>query len=117
MRHASALAWLALALLAGCARGVPDVLQVPGPYEVPREYTLQIPAGYDVRSASFGASYATSVSGGVGDAAVTGSSTQDAFVSVYAVERATGQEVLLVYGDIRRRAEPVAIIRLARGDR
>ena len=112
-----ALFLLAAVVVAGCSRGIPEVLQVPGPYEVPREYTVQIPDGYDVRSATFGTSYAASVSGGAGDTAVTGSSTQDAYVSVFAVERATGQEVVLVYGDIRRRAEPVAIIRLARGGR
>ena len=115
MRAALSIGLVACVALGGC-RGNRDVLR-PLPAGAPAvEYSVQIPAGYEVRSAGFGAAYTTSVSGGGGDVPVSGSSAQDAYLSVYAVERATGQEVVLVYGDIRRRPDPVAIIRLQRAD-
>ena len=107
----ASLLLVACAALGGC-RANRDVLR-PLPAGAPAaEYGVEIPAGYDVHSAGFGASYRTSVDGGAGGAPVMGSSAQNAYLSVYATERATGQEVVLVYGDIRTRAEPVAIIRL-----
>lgn len=109
---------LATLALAGC-HTERAILRNLDPDAPAAEYTIRIPDGYDVRSAGFGAAYATSVSGGVDvngiSQPVSGSSYQQPYVHVYAVERATGQEVLLVFGDMRRRADPVAIVRLERG--
>jgi hypothetical protein len=104
--------------LAGCAEH-PMLRNLPPDAPV-AEYTVQIPEGYEVRSVGFGAAYDTSVSGGggIGTLAlpVSGSSSQQPYVHVHVVERATGQHVLLVYADIRRRTEPVALIRLEPGE-
>lgn len=83
-----------------------------------RADSVRIPDGYAVRSASFGLAYATSVGGGTDVAGmshpVSSSSYERPFVNVFAVEEATGQEVLLVYA-LGRRADPVLIVELATG--
>jgi hypothetical protein len=104
--------------LTGC-RPERALLRDLGPDAPMAEYTVQVPEGYEVRSVGFGAGYDTSVSGGGYPGGlslpVSGSSSQRPYLHVYAVEQATGQEVLLLYGDIRRRVEPVVIIRLVPG--
>lgn len=110
---------VACALALGACRGERAILQDLPPDAPAAEFTLRVPDGYEIRSIGFGAAYATDVSGGgsAGEVVipVSGSSTQKAYVHVYAVERATGQDVLLVYADIRRRPDPVAIVRIERG--
>jgi hypothetical protein len=105
-------------LLTGC-RSEQGVLRELAPDAPAAEYTLQVPEGYQVRTVGFGATYTTSVSGGerIGELVfpVSGSSAQQPYVHIHATEQATGQDVLLVYGDIRRRVLPIAIIRLERG--
>ena len=96
------------AALAGC-RGSREVLPRLSPGAPPLEYTLDVPAGFDVVRTEFGASYATSISG---DNVLTGASATNAYVYVYATERATAQQAVLVYGDLRERTTPIAIIRL-----
>jgi hypothetical protein len=109
---------LATLLQTGC-RSEQGVLRELAPDAPAAAYTLQVPEGYEVRSVGFGATYTTSVSGGGGIGEfvlpVSGSSSQQPYVHIHALELATGLDVLLVYGDVRRRALPVAIIRLAPG--
>ena len=105
MRRLSLLLTVLVVALSGCRQSRPLLRTLPAGATA-LEAAIEIPDGYDVRTAGFGASYNTHVSGG------SGSSTQQPYVYVHAVERATGQNVLLVYGDIRRRAEPVLIVRM-----
>jgi hypothetical protein len=117
MRSALLLGFfLVVPSLTGCqtSQSVLDRQRHDGP---PIEYTLQVPPAFEVVSVDFDVAYASTMSGGGGVGGViipvTGSSQEQAFVKVNAVDRATGQRVLLVYGDLRRRSEPLAIIRLA----
>ena len=114
----SLLTVLTVVALAGCrSSGPPPYL--PGDALGTRVESIQIPDGYTVQTASFGLAYATDVGGGtdvngIGHA-VTSSYSEQPFVNVYAVEAATGQEVLLVYA-LGRRRDPVLRVELdARG--
>lgn len=83
-----------------------------------RHDAVTIPEGYVVRTAAFGVAYSTSVSGGtdvngIGHP-VSGDSYERPYVHVFAVEEATGQEVLLVYA-LGARRDPVLIVRLESG--
>ncbi len=121
MSRPVALAWAAAFLaLTGC-RSQEAVLRSLPPDAPPIEYSLRIPEGYDVRSAGFGATYKPGDAGNgylVGPLFLStdGSAQQQSFVHVFAVERATGQEVLLVYGGDGQRADPLLIYRLERGE-
>lgn len=103
-------ALVALGGLVGCRSSSPLPISLERHTGPPREYRIEIPDGFEVRSAGFGASYEASGSESV-------SSTQYPYVHVFATERATGQPVLLVYGDLRRQPTPVAIVRLDRAAR
>ena len=112
------LASLAVLALAGCrSSGPPPYL--PGDALGTRVESVRIPDGYTVRTASFGLAYATDVGGGtdvngVGHP-VSSSSSERSFVNVFAVEAATGREVLLVYA-LGRRADPVLVVELEAED-
>lgn len=99
---------------AGCGSSGPPAY-FPSPDLGARVDAVRIPEGYAVQSASFGLAYATGVSGGTDvngtTSPVSSSSYERPFVNVFAVETATGAEVLLVY-ELGRRADPVLIIEL-----
>jgi hypothetical protein len=72
-------------------------------------YDLEIPADLEIRSVDFSATTFSSVSGsGTYTSSETGGR---AFVKVYAVRRATGEQFLLLYEDIDHRKRPVRILR------
>lgn len=104
-------ALLALGGLFGCRGTSPLPISLERHAGPPREYRIEIPDGFEVRSAGFGASYEASGN------ATSVSSWQYPYVHVFATEQATGQPVLLVYGDLRRQPTPVAIVRLDRAPR
>lgn len=95
--------------LAGCSSGYRSTLlptaEAGGP--VP-EYRVEVPEGYDVRSVDYDASLVGIASGENTSTEVRGRGV----LAVYAVERATGAEVVLVYDDIQARSRPTAVIRL-----
>ena len=99
-----------LAALAGCQSAAAPYLSASEPGT--RIERVEVPDGYTVRTASFGVSYATSVSGD--SSSVSGSASERPYVNVFAVEDATGEEVLLVYA-LGARREPVLIVRLGGG--
>lgn len=75
---------------------------------------LELPAGLDIRSVDFSASTfgdASSAPGGPVFSAVGGR----AFVKVYAVERSSGEQYLLLYEDIAHRSRPIQIVRFHAG--
>ncbi|WP_420455463.1 hypothetical protein [Rubrivirga sp.] len=104
----SALAVLAL-VLAGCGGYGSTLLPTAEPDEVPYEYRVEVPDGYDVRSVDYDASL-VGLSNGESSTVVRGRGV----VTVYAVERATGQEVVLIYDDVLARSSPTAIVRIER---
>jgi hypothetical protein len=76
------------------------------------EITLEIPDGFEVRSVDYDAAMYSDVSGTPG--ILGGTSTTlggRGFVKVLAVERSSGQQVLLLYENVSQRSQPVQIIR------
>ncbi len=103
------LALLAVAL-AGCGGGYRTTLLTTAEGDAPPvEYRVEIPDGYDVRSVDYDAAL-VGIASGENATTVEGKGV----VSVYAVERATGREVVLVYDDVESRATPTAILHLDR---
>jgi hypothetical protein len=94
----------AVLALAACmpVNTVPDPVKPTDPVQ---EFELEIPANLEVRHVDFSASSFSDVSGGQ---PVRGR----AFLKVYAVDRASGDPVLLLYEDIARRKHPVQVIRM-----
>ena len=90
--------------LAGCSSNrtvVPGVgIEEPTAY-----FTLSLPEGYRVVEASA----ETEVRG------TDGSSRSRAYLSVLAEHVETGRRVLLIYQDVNRRTEPVAVYRFEEG--
>ena len=102
---------LSLVVLAGCSKGYADTLLPTAEADAPPpEYSVQIPDGYDVRSVDYDAALVGIASGEYTSTRVAGRGV----VTVCAVERATGDEVVLVYDDVQSRPTPTAVIRLDR---
>jgi len=74
---------------------------------------LEIPRDLEVRSASYSVTSLANVSG------TNGSTSSDVQVrpllTVYAVRRATGEQLLLIYDDLAQRKQPSRIVRLVAG--
>ncbi len=106
-----ALVLVLVLVLAGCGGGtLSTVLPTAAPGEIAYQYRVEIPDGYDVRSVDYDAALVGIASG---DSSGTSTSVSGRGVlAVYAVDRATGAEVVLVYDDVLARPEPTAIIRL-----
>ena len=121
MRLLFALATLAVSVvpLTGCwsARAV-NTLPPPASARAETvEHVLDLPEGLEVRWVDYDAALAGNVSGAINPdvpTAVTTSLYGRAFVKVFAVERATGEEVLLVYDNIAQRSAPARVIRFRR---
>ena len=77
---------------------------------LPPEYRIEIPDGYDVQSVDYDASY-VGLTGGAEGTATTKVGGRGV-VAVYALQRATGDRVVLVYDNIEQRPTPSAIIHL-----
>ncbi|MEM1117214.1 MAG: hypothetical protein AAF845_01920 [Bacteroidota bacterium] len=98
-------------LLVGCGPGYRSTLLPTAEAGAPLpEYGVVVPDGYEVLSVDY-------------DAALVGIATGNQFstrtsvrglgvLAVYAVERETGQRVVLVYDDLEARPRPTAVIRL-----
>ena len=104
------LVLLALTLV-GCSGGYRSTLLPTAEAGArPPEYRVQVPDGYDVRSVDYDAALVGIASGENTSTTVSGRGV----VAVYAVERATGAEVVLVYDDVENRPTPTAVIHLDR---
>jgi len=78
-----------------------------------QHYDLELPADLEIRSVDFSATTFSDVSGSGGT--TVSSVGGRAFVKVYAVDRTTGEQFLLLYEDIARRKRPVQVIRFLGG--
>jgi hypothetical protein len=73
-----------------------------------QRYDLDIPSDFEIKAIDFTATSFTDVTGFNG---ITSSSTSGrGFVKVYAVQRGTGEQYLLLYEDIARRRQPIQVI-------
>lgn len=76
-------------------------------------HELEVPSDLEIKSVDFAATTFSEVSG---SANLTATSVGGrAFVKVYAVQRTTGEQFLLLYEDIEHRKQPVQIVRFSRG--
>lgn len=96
---------LLLTVAAGCrtTTTLPRLSEINDPT---KSVTLNIPEDMEVKSIDFSATMYGDQTGGT-----TQSAKGRAFVKVYAVHRKTGQQYLLLYENIEKRAEPVMIVR------
>lgn len=103
---------VAAALIAttGCHQAVSTAPYPVSPTAAIEHTDLEVPADLEIRSASYSVTSLTDVSGFHGS---TNSSVQvRPFLTVYAVRRSTGEQLLLVYEDLAQRKQPSQIIRL-----
>ena len=95
-----------------CSSTVNTLPPVVSPSAPIGELVLEIPEGLEVRSASYSATMYSNVSGTSGNYGITSTSVGGrAFVQVLAVDRATQEQVLLVYENIATRTKPIQMSR------
>lgn len=115
MRTLSLLASASLIFgLTACHGTINTLPQALSPASPVQYADLELPAGLEIRSVDFTSSTFGEASSGAGGA-VFSTVGGRAFVKVYAVERKTGEQYLLLYEDITRRARPIQIIRFHAG--
>jgi hypothetical protein len=96
---------IAVASACTAVNTVPEPVSPDAPIQF---YALDIPSDLEIKAIDFTATSFTDVSGFNG---TTSSSTSGrAFVKVYAVQRRTGEQFLLVYEDVARRKKPIEVI-------
>jgi hypothetical protein len=110
--------WLfALTAVATETACIKPVNTVPAPVTPTAQilyYDLELPADLEVKAVDFSATTYADVSGAP-QGAVGSTVNGRAFVKVYAVQKTTGEQFLLLYEDITRRKRPVQIIRFVPG--
>jgi hypothetical protein len=102
----------ALLALAASASACSPINTVPAPVtpaDPVQYYDLDLPSSLEIKSVAFDAALFTDVSGGPD--AVGSQVGGRGFLKVYAVDRKTGEQYLLIYENIRERKRPVQIIR------
>jgi hypothetical protein len=112
----TSVACSALLAVAACIRTPSPVETHPYPVSASADVErsdLEIPRDLEVRSASYSVTGLPDVSGIGGN---TSSNVQvRPILTVYAVRRATGEQLLLVYDDLAQRKQPSRIVRLVAG--
>jgi len=83
------------------------VPHVVAPRDPVQEFSLELPPNLEVRHVDFSATEFATDHNGMYAGAVGGR----AFLKVYAVDRESGEAVLLIYEDIAHRKQPVQVIR------
>jgi hypothetical protein len=97
-----------LAAASACTPPVNTVPEPVSPIAAIQYYDLDIPSDLEIKAVDFAATSFTDVTGVNG---MTGSTvTGRAFVKVYAVQRGTGEQFLLLYEDVARRKRPVEVL-------
>lgn len=104
-----------LLALPACARVVDTLPPRTTPNAAVVESTLYVPAGLEIRNVDYVASLYSNVGGGgvsagIGMPNVTSVGGR-AFIKVFAVDRRTGEQVLLLYENVSERPRPIQIIR------
>jgi hypothetical protein len=97
-----------IAVASACAGPVNTVPDPVSPSASVQYYDLDIPSDLEIKAVDFTATTFTDVTGVNG---ITSSNTSArGFVKVYAVQRRTGEQFLLLYEDIARRKRPIQVI-------
>lgn len=97
-----------LLLTVACNRTVNTLPRLARPASPVEQILLQIPEGLEIRSVDYDAAmYSEATDANLSFALVGGR----AFVKVMAVDRRTGELVLLLYENITQRAAPIQVIR------
>ena len=100
---------LALTVNASACNPVNTVPAPVAPADPVQYYDLDLPSSLEIKSVDFDAAMFTNVSG---SADLVGSQVGGrGFLKVYAVDRKTGEQYLLIYENIRERKRPVQVIR------
>jgi hypothetical protein len=107
-------ALMAVATETACIKPVNTVPAPVSPTAQVQYYDLELPPDLEVKAVDFTATTFANVSGAP-EGAVGSTVNGRAFVKVYAVHRASGEQFLLLYEDITRRKRPVQIIRFVPG--
>ncbi len=97
-----------LLVSAACTPTVNTLPPMTAPTTPTRDVLLQIPDGLEIRSVDYDVALYSDVSGG--DLTFTSVGGR-AFVKVVAVDRRTGEQVLLLYENITKRPTPIQVIR------
>lgn len=112
----TSVAFSALLVVAACIRIPAPVTTHPYPVSAltgVERTDLEIPRDLEVRSANYSVTGLPDVTGFNG---TTFSNVQvRPILTVYAVRRATGEQLLLVYDDLAQRKQPSRIVRLVAG--
>jgi hypothetical protein len=107
-RWSSLILSLIIAVASACTRPVNTVPEPVSPAASVQYYDLDIPSDLEIKAVDFAATAFTDVSGINGQ---TSSSTSGrGFIKVYAVQRGTGEQFLLLYEDVARRKRPIQVI-------
>ncbi len=109
MSRTSCLGGAAVLIALAACRPVNTVPAPVRPTDPIQEYDLQIPGNLEVRHVDFSATAYADASGTPDHTGATVGGR--AFLKVYAVDRTTGESVLLLYENIAERKQPVQIIR------
>ena len=108
------IALTAIATETACVKPVTTVPAPVTPTAQVQYYDLEVPPDLEIRSVDFSATMYSDVSG-TPQGPVGSTVNGRAFVKVYAVEKTSGEQFLLLYEDIARRKRPVQIIRFVPG--
>ena len=98
----------------GCSSTINTLPPVGGSVTPIQEVLLDIPAGLEIRSIDYSATMYPDVSG-TGSGPMSTTAGGRAFVQVVAMDRVSGEQVLLLYENIMERRQPIQIIRFRAG--
>lgn len=97
-------------ILAGCGT-INTLPTVVDPDDPTQEFSLVLPNHFEIQNVDFEASMISDVDGVNGHTSSTIGGR--AFVKVYAIDRSTDEQCLLIYENIAERKEPIQIIRFS----
>jgi len=97
-----------IAAASACIRPPFPVPEPVSPVTSVQYYDLDIPSDLEIKTVDFGATPFTYVNGFNGNTSST--TSVETFVKVYAVQRQTGEQFMLVYEDIARHKRPTQVI-------
>jgi hypothetical protein len=98
-------------IVAGLSACTPPFSSVPEPVapSAPVQYyDLDIPSDLEIKAVDFAATAFLDVSGVNGQ--TSSSTAARGFIKVYAVQRGSGEQFLLLYEDVTRRKRPIQVI-------
>jgi hypothetical protein len=109
MRRWSSLIFILITgAVSACVTPVNTVPAPVSPAASVQYYDLDIPSDLEIKAVDFAATAFVDVSGINGQ--TSSSTAARGFIKVYAVQRGTGEQFLLLYEDVARRKRPIQVI-------